>query len=233
MKIVKLLTLTISICLSNIAQAALYDRGSGLIYDDTKNITWLKDANLAKTNSFGVEGIGNNSSYAGDIPENAIIPWLKAVNASNYLGFDKWRLPQADGCGGLNCTDSEMGNLFYNELGGKPWESIYDVHNSNFNLFSNIENFTYVATPIYYTSYEFDKSTGEFFHIANGADFDLKSGRQNGFSTFIAGSKAWLVIDGDVAAPVPEPQGYALMLIGLVLLGFNLRRKRPVGLHYT
>ena len=29
--------------------AALHDRGSGLIYDDVLNITWLQDANYAKT----------------------------------------------------------------------------------------------------------------------------------------------------------------------------------------
>ena len=31
------------------SQAALYDRGNGLIYDDVLDITWLQDANYAKT----------------------------------------------------------------------------------------------------------------------------------------------------------------------------------------
>jgi len=39
------------------AQAALFDRGGGLIYDDVLDITWLQDANLAASNTFGVGGI--------------------------------------------------------------------------------------------------------------------------------------------------------------------------------
>lgn len=31
------------------AQAALVDRGSGMIYDTTRNITWLADMNHART----------------------------------------------------------------------------------------------------------------------------------------------------------------------------------------
>jgi hypothetical protein len=36
------------------ADATLYDRGGGLIYDKDLNITWLQDANLAATETFGV-----------------------------------------------------------------------------------------------------------------------------------------------------------------------------------
>lgn len=40
------------------AEAALYDRGNGLVYDSDQNITWIKDANLFQTlgkasNDFG------------------------------------------------------------------------------------------------------------------------------------------------------------------------------------
>lgn len=33
--------------LLGVANATLYDRGGGLIYDDVLNITWLQDANYA------------------------------------------------------------------------------------------------------------------------------------------------------------------------------------------
>jgi phage terminase large subunit-like protein len=37
---------------------------------------------------------------------------------------------------------------------------------------------------------------------------------------------AWAVRSGDVAAPIPEPETYAMLLAGLGLLGFMARRKR-------
>ena len=38
------------------AQAALYDRGNGLIYDDVLNITWMQDANYAQTSGYEADG---------------------------------------------------------------------------------------------------------------------------------------------------------------------------------
>lgn len=38
------------------AGAALIDRGNGLIYDDVLNVTWLADANHARTSGHSVDG---------------------------------------------------------------------------------------------------------------------------------------------------------------------------------
>ncbi len=35
--------------LSGMAQAALFDRGGGMIYDDVLDISWLQDANYTQT----------------------------------------------------------------------------------------------------------------------------------------------------------------------------------------
>jgi hypothetical protein len=37
---------------------------------------------------------------------------------------------------------------------------------------------------------------------------------------------AWAVRPGDVAAPIPEPEAYAMMLAGLGLLGVAARRRK-------
>ncbi|EGK72256.1 hypothetical protein METUNv1_01372 [Methyloversatilis universalis FAM5] len=34
---------------SGVAQAPLHDRGGGLVYDDVLDVTWLADANYART----------------------------------------------------------------------------------------------------------------------------------------------------------------------------------------
>jgi hypothetical protein len=86
------------------AEADLIDRGGGLIYDTDLNVTWLQDANYTNTLML--------------LPE----AWNWAENLV-YGGYDDWRLPSSlnpDGsgpCGGYNCTESEMGLLYYIELG--------------------------------------------------------------------------------------------------------------------
>ena len=67
--------------MTGMASATLWDRGGGLIYDDHLNITWLQDANYAKTSGYDSDGLMN---------------WANAVDwADNliYGGYNDWRLP--------------------------------------------------------------------------------------------------------------------------------------------
>jgi hypothetical protein len=48
--------LAVILGVSSITYAALWDRGGGLIYDDVLNITWLQDANYAKTSGYDADG---------------------------------------------------------------------------------------------------------------------------------------------------------------------------------
>jgi hypothetical protein len=47
------------VAMSGTAQAALVDRGGGMIYDTTRNITWLADMNYAQRS--GHTGAGVNA----------------------------------------------------------------------------------------------------------------------------------------------------------------------------
>ena len=118
------------------AQAALQSRLGGLaVYDTDLNITWLANANANGT---------MNWSQA-----NA---WAAGLSVG---GFSGWRLPttlQPDAsCGtqsggqsyGYSCTGSEMGHLFYNELGGVAVQAIGVTHNANYSLFQNVQSSTY------------------------------------------------------------------------------------------
>lgn len=42
--------------ITGIANATLYERGGGLIYDDFLAITWLQDANYAQTSGYDSDG---------------------------------------------------------------------------------------------------------------------------------------------------------------------------------
>ena len=63
--------------------AALYDRGSCLIYDDVLNITWLNDANYAMTSGYDADGLMDWSDATA---------WAEQLE---YGGFTDWRLPHA------------------------------------------------------------------------------------------------------------------------------------------
>ena len=77
------------------ANAALLDRGNGLVYDEDLNITWLQNAN-----------------YAG-----MTMAWEEANTwASNLIfqGHEDWRLPDIE-CADGSCTNGEMGHLYNSE----------------------------------------------------------------------------------------------------------------------
>lgn len=133
------------------AQAGLHGRdldatsaGFEAWYDDELDLTWLADANLAASNSFGVAGIGVPwLGSAGGMTAATAQAWIAAMNAASYLGFSDWRLPRAaplngsahdyrlatDGSTDIGYRVSlagtafagshahEMAHLFYNTLG--------------------------------------------------------------------------------------------------------------------
>jgi hypothetical protein len=190
------------------AQAMLADRGmvgSGaesahMIYDTDRNITWLDVA-------------------SGLMSRAAAVDW--AANGA-WGGYNNWRLPTAlnpDGsgpCSGFECTGSEMGHLFYKELGGVAFSSISDVHNSNYDLFNNLQS------SRYWSGTEIDPSTVWVF----GNDF--------GDQALLAGGGALLALavrDGDVGAPSTAPIPAAAWLFGSALawLGATGRRERQAA----
>jgi hypothetical protein len=157
------------------AHAALESRlGGQAVYDTDLNITWLANANLAATNTFGVSGI----SPAGWMNWDTAQSWIGAMNAANYLGYNDWRLPTtlqpdascafqySDGSsGGIGCTGSEMGHLFYSEFGGVAGSSITATHNTNYSLFSNVQ------ADYYWSGTEGPPYTDSAWYFAFGLGF--------------------------------------------------------------
>jgi len=98
-------------------------------YDVGLDVTWLANANLAASNTFGISGINPD----GTMDWNKANQWVAAMNATKYLGKTGWRLPittdignnGCDGFPGYNNTDcgynvnlsSEMPHLWYGTLG--------------------------------------------------------------------------------------------------------------------
>jgi hypothetical protein len=185
--------------------------GGQVVYDQTTNLSWIANANLAATNTFGVNGINPGGYMTWNTAQN----WIAAMDAANYMGNSDWRLPTSDTCSGLNCTGSELGNLFYNGLGQAALRDIGTVHNANYSLFKNVQDInlwsgTEWAPSPTYAAWEFNTYAGSQ-NVLN-----------KGVSTYMF---ALAVSTGNVAA-VPEPESYAMMLAGLGLMGFMVRRKQ-------
>lgn len=216
--------LCIALVFSGAAQAALIDRGGGLIYDTDLNVTWLSNANY---------GLGSSYDSADGVTDGRM-SWYNAMNwASNLSYYDSvrnvtynnWRLPttpQNDAtCSAYmtNCTGSEMGHLFYDELGGYvTGQSLSTLHNANYSLFQNLQlnqysNFSYWSGTEYASSTDYAWA----FHPEGGG---LNIG-SNTYSLF-----ALAVRSGDIGA-VPVPA--AIWLLGSGLLGLigTARRKTP------
>ena len=178
------------------AQADLVARlGGQAVYDTDRNITWLANANAN-----------------GPMTWDQANTWAANLNVDGITG---WRLPtalNADGsgpCEGVNCTGSELGHLFYNELGGMANHSILTTHNANFNLFSNIQGW------VYWSGTEYGPNLAWAFLTVLG---------RQGYCNKGYCDSGWAVHDGDVPA-VPEPEEWAMMLVGSGLISWQLRRR--------
>jgi Protein of unknown function (DUF1566) len=143
------------------------------VYDTVNNVSWLANANLAATQKFGVSGINPDGSMSWDTAQ----AWITAMNAANYLGSNRWRLPNTQlpdaSCSqrpksaafGFGCTGSEMGNLFYNELGGESGSTIELTHNANYNLFNNFQPY------LYWSSTQWTRVANSAFSFSFGNGF--------------------------------------------------------------
>ena len=195
MKLWKLATAATVIMASTNANAALIERlGGQAYYDDVADLTWLADANAA--------GAAMNWADANT--------WAASLTVD---GVDGWRLADTDpALLGYNQTGSEMGNLFYNVLGGSAGSSITTTHNSNYDLFSNVQS------GYYWSATEYAPSTDRAWNFTMGTGVQT-----NGIKS--SNRYAWAVQSGDVSA-VPVPAAVWLFGSGLVGLIGVARRKR-------
>ncbi len=209
------------VALSGAAQAALVSRGGGMVYDTTRNITWLADMNYAQTSVHTGTGVQADGSMT----------WAAAKAwADNlvYGGYGDWRLPTLNpadaSCSlvvgiGFNCSGGELSGLFVTDLGrdysgsGPSTSDDTPAQIANLALFSNVQPANYWSG----TRYVPGPGNAWSFHAGG-----------NGFQTYSAEVNRFYVVavrPGDIAASVPEPQTLALALLALGATATARRRR--------
>lgn len=189
--------LAVGIGFTGASQATLIDRGGGMIYDADQNITWTANANI-----------------------NGLMDWATAAAWAGNLtfgGYSDWRLPKTpdnDLSVGYNKTDSEIGHLFYTEMGITAGNGFTNTFSNNTALFSNFQD-------VYWSGSEYGIPYVNAAWIFT-ADVGYQTISFKGYQHY-----AWAVRTGDVAtiSTVPEPSVIWLFGVGLGLLVFTIRRK--------
>lgn len=242
-----IVALSLVLILTNTAHGALLARDLNndmtvdAYYDTALDITWLKNANLAASNTFGVQGI---APFAGPMPWNVANAWIAAMNSEMYLGYNGWRLPTIGPLNGVAYTQCCSGfdgrfDFGYNITSGQSELAyMYYVNLDNLGLFDvsgNIQSGSgSIDDPLNpYDDNLFDDIRWGWYwsgspNIPGNSImvFDMANGEQT--AQYVGDNKfAWVVHPGEIGAPIPEPNTFTLSLAGIGLLIWKTIRKRP------
>lgn len=208
------------------SEASLLNRGTDtlgnrLIYDSDLNITWY-DYTYSYTN------------YSQTSWYNAL-SWADSLTVTlNGVVYGDWRLPtmiinqdpptygyDKTHTYGFNITNSEMGHLFYSELGNKAYYATDGSYPQSGWGLTNTGDFQHLYATFYYTD------TDYYYNVWSAVYQSFWTGEQYAAAKLALGGTgvyAMAVLNGDVSA-VPIPGAIWLLGGGLAGLGALRRRK--------
>jgi hypothetical protein len=126
------------------------------IYDPVTNVTWLTNANLAATNTFGLPPCENQGTPKICVNQDGAMNWdsanqfvtnMNTFGGAGYLGQTNWELPPLDpNCNvSYNCasTSDPFEELFYGQLGLSPGAPVVATPDIAVGPFKNIQPYLY------------------------------------------------------------------------------------------
>ena len=217
---------------SGVAHAALNDRGGGLLYDDVLDVTWLQDANYAETSGYVTDGRmtwNTAKTWAANLVYGGYDGWRLAANTPVGVDWNQTYSNAGSTDVGYNITSThnELSYMYYVNLGLKGYYNTSGVFQPNFGVFGNgttsgqkdvgpVKN---LQSYVYWSGAAAPSPAGYAWNFGTLDGY-------HGSSIQINDLYAWAVHPGDVAAPIPEPESYALLLVGLGLLGVIAQRRK-------
>jgi len=218
------------------AQATLYDRGEGLIYDDVLNITWLQDANYANTSNYSTAQGRDVTATNGKMTWNEAIEWSRQLN---YKGYNDWHLPEVKPINGSNfqinvsfdgssdfgeritSTQSELSYMYFVNLNNTS------AHNTLGDLIGcgPLDSCLINTVPFdNLIAYNYWSDT----QVESNPNFAWSFNSQHGIQTLFDGKgnyfHAWAVHSGDISA-VPIPSAFLLLSSAIIsLTRFNKKK---------
>jgi hypothetical protein len=235
------LLLATTLGLAGPADAALIDRGGGFIYDTVLDITWLADANYART--IGRDADGKMTWTAA----NHWVSQLRIYDPVRNQFFDDWRmphieprdvprLPSNDGSTDLGYTNmtqlTELGYMYYVNLGNLGFCTPHGGGNSNlcieqpgWGLVDGIE----ANDESLFSNLMADKYWADTTGLSAVSAWYVDLGRGNQYIAAVGSEYyVWAVRDGDVAPtdPVAVPTPATLPLVATAMLAAYLPRRR-------
>jgi hypothetical protein len=235
------------------AQAQLFDRGGGLLYDDVLNVTWLQDANYSKTSGYDTDG-WMYWHEAKDWAANLVYR-----DSVRNVDYSDWRLPQILPVNGVNfnymssddgSTDwgynitspnSELAFMYYVNLGLKGYRDANGTMRSDWGIFGDGSDDGHDGNNGYYDQNDVGLVknlqaswywTGTEFApdaIDDAWTLMFGEGSQMAIHKLSYYTHAWALRDGDVAAMQPVPLSGAVWLFGSVLMGFLYSGRSKFG----
>lgn len=193
-------------------------------YDTDQDITWLADANYAKTSGYDADGKmlwANANTWANGLTLGGYTDWRLAdtVDVGNDGGTFISIFEGVD-IGYNITTHSEMSYMFYETLGNLAFFDTAGNSNQPGWGLMNTGPFSNLLPSFYWSATEYVPSN----HVA--WLFHFYVGSQDSGNKTAGGSYAWAVHSGDVgASAVPVPA--TMWLFGSALLGMmGIKRKR-------
>ncbi len=125
------------------------------VYDPLAGVTWLANADLAKTQTFGAQCVNADGTPCidadGSMSRTTAGTWIQGMNAAAYLGQTDWQLPPMPAvdatCSlsnfGFNCTGNPLGNLYYNQLHLSQGTPAVATPAINVGPFQNVQPYLY------------------------------------------------------------------------------------------
>lgn len=124
------------------------------VYDPRIGLTWLANANVAATRTFGLPSCVTPTAPKLCVAQDGAMTWdaarafVRRMNDSSYLGQTDWRLPPGDpGCPNYDCTGARnpMGELFYRQLGLSEGDPVVTVPDLPLGPFHDFQPYLYWA----------------------------------------------------------------------------------------